>query len=267
MTSKKPETGAGKMVRAFYEARLKKKEADFKLKQSLQKMAFSQKLKEFSEGKKQQAKVMSPEQQFLRRRFEEENPIAAMEIPEEGSDSQEVSFPATKVEPSSGGMMKEVNIPKEKQPLMFMTAYNKMIAAGKKPSPLATKIYEKYYKQVNKPKEDKKDNKSKEYSPNKQTRDLMEAFSKAMQEGDIKSKDDVADFMRETGDTWKMRGADTEYAVSRAYNILPDEHVQENKGFLGFGSRPELKRIGGQWFKKTKDGWTATQAPKNAKRI
>ena len=93
----------------------KKKEAEMKVRQAIDKMRLASQIRVQEAGVKQQQsqtiKQNDPVQQYLRKRYAEENRIAAMDIPEEGEknekgeDKNEVEFPASEVKQDSGGKM------------------------------------------------------------------------------------------------------------------------------------------------------------------
>ena len=238
-------TGAARMVKAFYDARLKKQTADLKLKNEIMKLKTAAAIRTKEHGAKQAMKTMTPEQKYLRRRYMEENPLSDMKIPEQGDESNEVTFPATKAEPGAGGMMKETAIPKEKQGLMFMTAYNKMKEQGKTPSPLATKIYEKYFNKANAIPKAKQ---AGQYKANKPTQDFLDKLSDEVADGKIKNRRQAQDWVVRNGQLMGLQGADVNHIYKQIDTFIPEGKEEPKKEGV-------LARIGKAIYKKVAGGW------------
>jgi len=134
------------------EAKGKKAQADNKLRTEILKLKAASQIRMQEAQTKERMKFQSPEQQYLQRRFREQNPLAELYIPEEGAEDLTVSFPSSKVEPGPNGQLREMPIPASKEPIMFITKYNKMLEEGKTPHPSMKAVYDKYFNKVNPPK-------------------------------------------------------------------------------------------------------------------
>ena len=238
--------GGDGFVSGFFDAVANRKKAELDFKTAMMKMK-AQSMMRMQEAKaKQQMLTQTPEQQYLRRRAMQENPLSQFMIPEEGSDSQEVEFPATQVSQDSKGLYQEKAIPEKKQGMMFMTAYNKMIESGKKPSPLATKIYEKYYNKTNAIPKEKQ---AGEYKPNKATQDFLDKLSDGVSDGSVKTRKDAQNLVEKHGSQLGIRGADVGHIYKQIDSFLPDK--AEEKPGLG----ETIAKIGNAIYKKIGGSW------------
>lgn len=223
-----------------------KAKADADLKTAILKMKAASMIRMQEAKAKETMKTQTPEQQYLKRMAMQENPLTQFMIPEEGDESQEVEFPATEVSQDSKGMYQEKAIPEKKQGMMFMTAYNKMLESGKKPSPLATKIYEKYYNKTNSIPKEKQ---AGEYKANKATQDFLDTLSEGVSDGSVRTRKDAQNLVEKHGAQLGIRGADVGHIYKQIDAFLPDK--AEEKPGLG----ETIAKIGTNLYKRAAGGW------------
>lgn len=241
------------------EAAGKRKEAENKLKREILKAKIQSQMRVSEAGQKERQKQKiqqeSPEQQYLRHRFKETNPVSEMSIPEEGSQDTSVSFPATKVEPGKNGMMQERPIGEADQSKMFITRYNQMVQSGKKPHPAMKAVYDRYFQKVNGKAQAAA--KPKEYRPSRSTQTVLKEISDGIVGKSIKSMDDVNRYISSHQSRFNISGADLDYVRKKAKENLPEKYI-DRKGWFGseFMSKPDVQKAGDVWYKKTKNGWT-----------
>lgn len=82
----------------------------------------------------------TPEQAYLRRRFLEQNPLAAMSVPEEGQEMNGVTYPSEEVVKQKDGTFAVSPLAPERQTQLLSTLVQKMVAQGKKPHPAIMKL-------------------------------------------------------------------------------------------------------------------------------
>lgn len=82
----------------------------------------------------------TPEQAYLRRRFLEQNPLAAMSVPEEGQEMKGVTYPSEEVVKQKDGTFAVSPLAPERQTQLLSTLVQKMVAQGKKPHPAIMKL-------------------------------------------------------------------------------------------------------------------------------
>lgn len=77
----------------------------------------------------------TPEQAYLRRRFLEQNPLAAMSIPEEGQEMNGIQYPSEEVIKQKDGTFATAPLAPERKTQLLSELVKRMTAAGKKPHP------------------------------------------------------------------------------------------------------------------------------------
>lgn len=239
------------------EAAGKRKEQELRIKNEILKMRARQKMGDESHAKRQEMKrqAASADQSYLRRRLHEESPLSQLIIPEDGAEDASVSFPSTKVDQTSRGTLQERPITPREQAGMFITKYNKMLEAGKKPHPAMAAVYEKMFQKVNgKPAAEKT---SSAYKPNKQTQEVLDQMAELVDSGEVKSIEEIHARIDKKTPAYRMQGVNVDYVKGAAFQTgLPEKFV-DKKGVLGseIMAKPDLKKVHDSWYKKTKEGW------------
>jgi len=213
-------------------------------------------------GQKQQMAANTPQQAYLRSRAMQENPLAQLSIPTEGSDSNAVTFPVDEVVQTPNGSYTSKTIPEAKKQMMFMTKYEQMKKAheagtGPKPSALADKIYQNYYNTANNIKNEPT---GKAYKPNKATQEFLKDMSSRMQAGNIKSQDEAMRILDNQRSALRMRGADIDHIEKMIDENLPATAPKRKSsgGFMKWGSS-FWKKTGGKWIQQRKNDALAKQ--------
>jgi len=127
------------IMKILIQSQIKQKEAEH---------ASGLKMKE-EEAKLATPKQNTPEQRYLMRRFREENPLAAMGVPEEGQapittpkgeETQGISYPSSEVTQDKGGVLQSQPIGKGRQASMLLQKVDQMQAQGKRVHPAILKV-------------------------------------------------------------------------------------------------------------------------------
>ena len=198
------------------------------------------KLKEGAERTKNPQKY-TPEQQYLRRRLAEENPFAAMMVPEagqapitteSGQQAQGISYPKEEVV-KSGGLFKPIPVGKDRQRELLSQKVEQMQAQGKRVHPAVLKLLKLQQSSAmqDKPKYDpetgrKIGQKYKAKTINSETKEAMAELASGYSSGKIKTLEDALKIIRKNSTVWRLSGVDLEYVTSRARGILP---IKEEK--------------------------------------
>ena len=242
-TQRKNKGALARMIDAYSEGKVAKYKTDTKLRAEIEKIKLQSQVRGKEEVGKRKMDMLTPDKLYLLRRFKEENPLADVKIPEEGDTSSTIEFPATKVEPGADGKLREKTLSEKQKQMMFMTVYDKMKAAGKKPSPLADKIYDKYYRKAN------PEPKSSEYKPNSATQDFLDGLADEVSSGKIKTRDEAKDAVIKNGQQLGLKGADVSYIYKKIDEFLPDAPTEKQK------QKGMFAKLGDAIYKKIKGGW------------
>jgi len=211
---------------------------------------------------KQVMKYQSPEQQYLRRRAAEENPMMQMMIPEANQQFEgggaEVQFPAEKITRDKKGMLEAKPTTETEKSNLFLNKLDEMIKSGRKPHPVAFKIAEKMKARINKKLGYGSDS---EYKPNSVTQKALQGLAQFQTQAEALAE------VSSNETAYTLAGVDTDYIKKRIKEVLPEEFQQAEeripgkKGFLGIGKtadipgKPARRKKGGVWYEKRSSGW------------
>lgn len=124
----------------------KKRESELKIKTELMKFKLQHEMRMYEAKEKDRISKperYTPEQEYLKNRFMEENPLAQMMVPEEGQDMTGVTFPASEVQRSKEGTLSTQPINQDRQASLLLAKVDQMLSEGKRPHPMVMKIAKK----------------------------------------------------------------------------------------------------------------------------
>lgn len=132
------------LIKAKLQSKLKQQEQSNFLKQQY----MLNNAKEESQNRIKNPQQYTPEQQYLRRRFMEENPLTAMMIPTEGGVQEGqnigITFPQQEItRDDKSGMYASQPLTQDRQASLLLTKVDQMLARGERPHPIVMKVAEK----------------------------------------------------------------------------------------------------------------------------
>lgn len=276
MATQRKESPASRMLKAYGKERQRREQ----LKQAILLSAIRQKMGQ--QGRREdfeyRQNYKTPEQRFLENRYRAQNPLAQVTLPNERG---EVELPGDEVVKTPSGKYQSKPISEDKQNRLYLQKLEQVKAAhaagrGPAPSPLAIKIGERMVERLNKrlgyapdkPEKYTKE-KEKEYRPNDATKRVLKEMAGRVARKELISRQDALSELEEMKPAFSVEGVDTDYVQQQIQqSMLPDlyETTPAKKGFFGFGSKPEQKRVGpfrgdtpdtkksgGVWYKKSTD--------------
>lgn len=265
-------------VSRIFDRATKVQEAKTKMKNELVKQAILKKvssqqgMKDFKarEDYRQEQKANDPAEVFLRNRFQSEKPLDRTVLPTK--KRPEAEFPADEVVQGRTGKLELKPLDENRKSQLFLKKLKDAEDAhksgkGKAPSKLAVAIGEKMKERMNRKLGYKQDQESvsgskasKSQGPNAATQKALRKLSEMASEKTLTQREAFEE-LSANEDAYALAGVDVAYIQRQISSILPEEKRSGKKGFFGMGSKPEMKKKGGVWYKKVDNSWELTDSP------
>lgn len=219
--------------------RQKRKDADEKLRNEILKMGMRSQLTQ--EKKRQDPKsaaLYTPQQEYLRRRALEINPIASMSIPEEGQPMTGIQYPQNVVGKGSSGMFEEKPLTQDTKTSMFLQKIDQMLQEGRKPHPvammLADKMRQNQAQRADKATIDPETGNpiptgkpEKEINPSAVTNKVLSGLADDFKNGVVRDQGSALRIVQQNEKEWKLRGVDLDHVRSKIMEALPEKASKE----------------------------------------